>query len=138
MDEFGDDGGFDLAPFATPDLPGWISDANLPGDTQGETNGLYAGMTSNNISGDGYTYLSANPGTRDTFLQSFFDTVNSGVRNVAQTRQAITQAQQQARTQARYGSQPTMMQQWAALSPFEKIGAVASLIAIIVYVTKGK
>lgn len=121
----------------TSDDPGYTLDFNLPGDTQGETNGMYAGVTQNHLDEYGYSYLAANPGTRTDYLATFRD-ILSGARGVISDVGSIQRerARQNAATAyaQRVGYQPSLGEQWNALSIFEKMGfalAVAGLFYAI-------
>lgn len=118
---------------------GYDTNYNLPGDTQGETNALYAGVTTNNNGDDVGAYLEANPGTRTDIL-SQASSMLSGITGLVQQGQQATAsvAQTQARNNwlSQHAYTPTLQESWNALSPFEKIGAIASLIAVVVFLKR--
>lgn len=105
------------------DGTGFDTNANLPGDTGGETNGYYAGVTENNLGLDSYDYFSTTPGSRTDWLSGLNEMV-SQVGNVARN---VKQQQQSLRGPQR----PTLSQQWKALSPFEQIGFLAVVVGLL-------
>lgn len=121
-------------------------DANLPGDSQGETNGIYTGVTiPPGMNGgdapppDGYEYLYANPGTDSEFLNRLIGDikgVTSAVQtyNAGKTSTAIANARNQQAIRA--AQQPTLFQSFQQLGPWEKLGAIASLIAVVIFLKK--
>ena len=108
---------------------GFIPDWNLPGSSQGEYNGLYASPTQNVMNPGGYSYLAANPGTR-TDLLSGIRSLLEGTSGVVQSVGGVQRQVAQANRQAALAAKPTLMEQWAALSAFEKFGFFAAVLGI--------
>lgn len=116
------------------DDAGYVPDANLPGDSQGETNGLYAGVTENQVDGDGYDYFEVNPGGRTDLLSQINDLITGGSRAVSNIQNAAGRVRaNQARNnwQSTHGYKPTLGEQWGALDTFSKFGFVAALLGIL-------
>lgn len=141
MDDFTDDfystDDSDLgAEVADTDMTGFIPRENLPGDSQGETNGLYAGVTDNRVDTDGMSYFTSNTPGKGT--GSIFDQISSAVKGIGSTvrdvkaQSAATKiADAKLNKAVAQANASSIVQQWNALSVFEKAGFALAVVGIL-------
>lgn len=115
------------------DTSGFVPDANLPGDSQGETNGLYASMTENTVDTDGRDYLDANPGGKTDFLGGLLSALDGAGKAASRMQTTATQLQRnkaRADYERAHGYRPTLVEQWEGLDTFTKFGFLAAVFGI--------
>lgn len=96
---------------------------NLPGTPGGETSGLYAAVTVNNVVPASHAYLDDNaPQVFDDWTWDDFGNLIGGASQAYQRYYQERQAADAARRQYEMSTSPGISQQWQGLSFFEKAG----------------
>lgn len=101
---------------------------NLPGSGGGETNGLYAAVTTNKVVPTNTDYLGEN--TPQVFDDWSWDDIGNLISGASRTYQQYyqeRQAAEAARHQYEMSTSPGVADQWQGLSLFEKAGFIFAI-----------
>ena len=102
---------------------GFPKNYNLPGSTGGESNGLYAAVTTNEVVPVDTSVFAQNPGV----IQSAFDSANLILANIGNSARLAVQSKAAADTP----KAPSLVDQWHKLSAFEQFGFVAAAATLL-------